>query len=414
MGLPKVSITLLNGQLGQVAPSVDGVAALIATGIATGSIALGESKKITSVEEAEALGLTAAYDTTNTANVGKCINDFYKEAGTGSVLWIAVVAKTNLMAAIVNEANTLLKKLIDDANVAGDKVRIAAVTRVPDGGYSPTYTGQIDTDVINSLPLANALANTLATGFRPIRIVLDGRDFQGTISTLQDLKATTYNRVAVCLFTDVASSDNAAVGLVLGRLAAIPVQRNIGRVKNDSIGKHQMIDGVFATSAPILGAYLTGQATLTETLSQANQDSVHDKGYIFARKYVAKSGYFFNDDPTATAATDDYNSIARGRVIDKALVITNQVYTDELLDDLKVDDQGRIDAGVVKDYQSKIKKEIDAQMTITDEISGCRVVIDPKQNVLSTSKVIVQLFIRPKFYSKEIAVTIGFENPAST
>lgn len=413
MGLPKVSITLLNGQLGQVAPSVDGVAALLATGIAGSGIALGESKKITSVADAEALGIDAAYDTTNTTNVHKCIVDFYKEAGTGSVLWIQIVAKTNLMAAMVTVTNTMLKKLIDDAAQAGDKVRIAAVTRVPDGAYVPTFTGQIDTDVVNALPLAQALANQCANEFRPLRIVLDGREFQGNTASLHDLKALTHNRVAVCLFTDVSGSDNAAVGLVLGRLAAIPVQRNIGRVKNDSIGTHEFVNGVFATTAPIQAAYLTGQATLVDALTPTQQDQVHDAGFIFARKYIAKSGYFFNDDPTATADTDDYNSIARGRVIDKALVITNEVYTDELLDDLRVDENGRIDAAVVKDYQGKIKKEIDAQMTLNDEISGCRVVIDPKQNVLSTNKVEVSLFIRPKFYSKEIAVTIGFENPAS-
>src|SRR5690606_31697842 len=98
---------------------------------------------------------------------------------------------------------------------------------------------------------------------------------------------------------------------------------------------------------------------------------------------------------------------------DKAIIITNEVYTDEILDDLDVDENGRIDAGVIKDYQSKIKKAIDAQMTTPGEISGVRVVIDPKQNALSTNKVVVQLFLTPKFYSKEIAVQLGFENPAN-
>jgi len=397
MGLPKVEITLLNNQLGQIEATEDGVAGLLMTGVTTGGYAtLGTTVLIKSLKEAEDLGFTSSYDTTNTTNVHKCIADFYKN-GDGPELYINVVAKTNLMAAICNTANNILKKLLNDA---GGRIRICAVTRVPDGGYTPTYTNQIDSDVINAIPLAQALANEFAEAFKPVRIILDARDFQGNTTLLGDLKTLyTANRVALALMTDVSASDNAAVGLVLGRLAAIPVQRNIGRVKDGDLG--------------IDNAYLTGASTTIDVLTDAQRDGIHDKGYIFARKYAAKSGYFFNDDPTAVAASDDYNSIARGRVIDKAIVITNQVYTEELLDDLDVDENGRIDPGVIKDYQSKIKKEIDAQMTIEDEISGCRVVIDPKQNVLSTNKVTVQLYIRPKFYSKEIAVELGFENPAN-
>lgn len=396
MGLPKVSITVLNNQLGQVGNTEDGVAGLLATGIAAAGIQLAEAKQIFSVADAEALGIDAAYDTTNTTNVHKSIKDFYTQAGSGKELWIMIVAKTTTMATMCDTANDMLKKLL---NAAGGRIRICGVTRVPDGAYTPVYADQLDPDVIAAAAKAHALANEFAAAFKPVRVILDGRDFQGNTGTLLDLKLSTYNRVAVALFTDVSGSDNAAVGLVLGRLAAIPVQRNIGRVKDGDLG--------------IAAAYLTGQTTLIETLAAASQDQVHDKGYVFVRKYAAKDGYFFNDDPTAVGSSDDFNSVARGRVIDKAIVITNQVYTEELLDDLDVDENGRIDAGVIKNYQSSIKRELDAQMTSEDEVSAVRVVIDPTQNVLSTNKVEIELYITPKFYSKEIAVKLGFENPAN-
>lgn len=396
MALPKVTIEVLNGQLGQVGNTDDGVAGLLGTGVAAAGIALGEAKQIFSVADAEALGIDAAYDVTNTTNVHKSIKDFYAQAGTGKELWIMIVAKSTTMATMCDTASDILKKLL---NAAQGAIRICGVTRVPDGAYVPVYADQLDPDVIAAAAKAHALANEFALAFKPVRIVLDGRDFQGNTGTLLDLKLSTYNRVAVALFTDVSGSDNAAVGLVLGRLAAIPVQRNIGRVKDGDLG--------------IQTAYLTGQATLIETLASAAQDQVHDKGYIFVRKYPAKNGYFFNDDPTAVANSDDFNSIARGRVIDKAIVITNQVYTEELLDDLDVDENGRIDAGVIKNYQSSIKRELDAQLTAEDEVSAVRVVIDPTQNVLSTNKVNIELYITPKFYSKEIAVKLGFENPAN-
>ncbi|MFD0997683.1 DUF2586 family protein [Ohtaekwangia kribbensis] len=399
MARPKVSITLLNNQLGQRDASEDGVAGLLMTGIATGSIALGETKLIKSLQEAVDLGLTASYDTTNTTNVYKTISDFYKE-GDGPELYINIVAKTTLMAAMVNTSNNILKKLLNDAE---GRIRICGVVRVPDGAYVATYTNQVDADVITAIPLAQALADEFAAAFKPVRIILDGRDFQGNTTSLGDLKTMSNNRVSVCLVTDVASSKNASVGLVLGRLAGLPVQRKISRVKDGQVGG----------TVGIAGAYLTNQSAKIDTLTTVAQDAVHDKGYISMMKYASKTGYFFTGDPTATSASDDYNSIARGRVIDKAITIVNEVYTEELEDDLDVDENGRIAAGVIKDYQSKIKKAIDAAMTTEDEISSCRVVIDPKQNVLSTNKLIVQLFIIPKFYSTEIAVTIGFENPAN-
>lgn len=393
MALPKVSITLLNNQLGQITPTADGVAGLLMTGVAAAGIAIGETKLITTVKGAEDLGLNAAYDTTNTTNVYKNIKDFFAQAGEGAELYIQIVAKTNLMAAMCDTANQMLKKLLNDAN---GRIRICAVTRVPDGAYVPTFTGQVDTDVINAFPKANVVAEEFAAAFKPVRVLLDGREFQGAPATLQDLRAYTYNRVAGVLFTDVSLSKNASVGLVLGRLAKIPVQRNIGRVKDGDLG--------------LTNAYLTNQAALIETLTGANQDLIHDKGWIAVRKFAGKNGYFFNNDFTAVAATDDYDRLGRGRVIDKAIVITYTTYINEILDDLDVDAEGRIDAGVIKDYQSKIKSALDLQMTIEDEISSCRVVVDPKQNVLSTNKVKVQLFIQPKFYSQEIAVELGFES----
>jgi hypothetical protein len=394
MALPGVSITLLNGQLGLRAASEDGVAGLLATGVAVGSIALGDSVHINSLKEAEDLGVTAAYDTTNTTNVHKCIADFYKE-GDGPDLWFSIVAKTNLMAGMVNVSNNILKKLLNDA---GGKIRICAVTRVPDVGYTPTYTNQIDADVINAIPLAQALASSFATGYKPVRILLDARDFQGTIASLGNLKSLyTANRVSLCLVTDVSGSKNAAVGLPLGRLAGIPVQRNIGRVK----------DGPIITG----DAFLTGQSTKIETIDETVLGGIHDKGYIIVRKFASKTGYFFNDDPTATAATDDYSSFARGRVIDKAIVITNRVYTDEILDDLDADDQGFIDPAVMKTYQATIDKALKAEMVTTGNATKSTSLIDPKQNVLALNKIKIDLRIRPKFYSKNIDVKLGFENP---
>ncbi len=392
-GLPNVKINNLNGQLGQQAPSEDGVAGIVMTGIATGGIALSQSKKLTSIADAVALGLDAAYDVTNTTNVYKTISDFYKN-GSGPVLWIMIVAKTTLMAAICDVANSLLLKLINDS---GRTIRIAGVTRVPDGGYAAAPVNQIDPDVLAAAVKAEALAVQFENEMAPLRIIIDCRDFQGTDASLATLKTNAYNHVRICMWTDVASSKNAAIGLELGRLAVIRVQRNMGRVKDGDLG--------------IANAYLTNQATTIDALTLVKQDAIYDKGYGTVRKFPNKSGWFIADDIMATADASDYNRFSRGRTIDKARILTYGIFVEEILDDIEIDENGYMEAGVVKGYQSNIKKELDAKMTSNGEISSARCVIDPKQNVLSTNKFVGSVFIIPKGMNKEIEISLGYENP---
>lgn len=397
MGLPKVEIQVQNGGLGLVDPREDGVAGLVMTGIAVvAKIALGESKKINSTAEAVALGLDAAYDTANTTNVYKSISDFYSEAGEGSDLWIMIVAKTTTMASMCDKASAIVKKLILDAEGA---IRVIGVTRVADGGYAAAPVDELDPDVVAAAAKLQELYVEQAAEYRPFRAVVDGRDFQGNITDLVDLKELAHNAVGVVIGTDVSASLNANVGKVLGRLALNPVQRNIGRVKDGDLG--------------VDASFLTGQAVGIETYTPAQLDTLHDKGFIFMRKFQGVDGYFFNDDPTATGNSDDFSSLARGRVIDKAILIAYETYVTEILDDLNVDENGYIAAGVVKSYQSNIQSRIDAEMTANDEISRADVTIDPKQNVLSTNQLVITLAITPKFYSKTIIVKLGFQNPAS-
>lgn len=397
MGLPKVDIQLQNGALGLTAGSADGVAALVMSGVAVaGKIALNEVKQIFSTQDAKDLGLDEAYDTANGTAVWKNIKDFYAEAGEGAELYIMLYVNTTTMATVCDTASDLLKKVL---NAGAGRIRIAAVMRIPDGMYAAAPVDQLDPDVIAAAGKAHALGVEFATAYKPVRTLIDGRDYQGTAGTLLDLKLSNYNRSAVVLGTDKAVTKTAAVGLVLGRLAGKQVQRNIGRVK----------DGALAIDA----SYLT-DGTAIEDLTNATLDIIHDKGFIFMRKYQGKNGYFFNDDPTATAATDDYSSIARGRVIDKALTIAYTTYVEEILDDLEVDpDTGFLNAAVAKSYQAKIEKAIEQEMLLDGEISGVNVVIDPEQNVVSTGKVAITLNIIPKTYGKTIEVKLGFENPAN-
>jgi hypothetical protein len=397
MALPDVDIELLNGQSGQVEGTDDGVAGYVLTSTAAPSgLALSTSKQLFSLAEAEAIGITAAYDTTNTTNVYKTLKDHFAKAGNGVEVWLIIVAKTNTYATICDKANNIAKKLLVDS---GRRVRLLGVSRVPDGAYVPTYTNGLDNDVIAGMDKLQELLVEQFGFINPVRAIIDGRDYQGNSGTLIDLKTKTNNRVGACLVTDVAASKNAAIGIAIGRAVAVPVQRKIARVKDGDLKVDNM--------------YLTNGTTKIDTLTDAELGVLHDKGWIIARKFVGKSGYFFNDDTMAVAGTDDYSNLCHGRVIDKAVLITYRTYVDEIQDDLDLDDDGYLAPGVVKSYQSKIESQLEANMvgstTQTNNVVRVRAIIDPKQNITATSRVNVELRVRRKGYSKDIAVKLGFE-----
>lgn len=398
-GLPNVSITLLNGQLGRVTPSEDKVAGLVLSGVDAAGIDIGESKQLFALTDAEDLGLTEAYDTTNETDVWKQIKEFYDRAGNGAELWVHLIAKTTTMTSACDVTNNIVKKLLNDAS---GRITMWGIARTPDDAYTPSYTGQLDGDVQTAVTKAHALCESFAGQFKPCRALIGARDFQGTAASLTNFRANATNRVGVVLFStsdsyNAAEYNNASVGFVLGQFMNRPVMRNIARVKDGDLG--------------INAAYFTNAATI-ETLETA-LDSIHDKGYIIARKFYGKNGYYFNDDPAACPLSDDYSSLARGRVIDKAIRIAYTTFVNEIQDDIDIDTDGYMSPAVVKDYQKKIEQAITLQMITTPaeaEISGVRCIMNPAQQVSVTDQVqIEKLAIRPKGYSKYIDVNLGFE-----
>jgi hypothetical protein len=389
--LPSVIITILNGGLGLVASTSDGVAGLILTGAPVlNKIALDEPKQIFTLAEAEALGLTAAYDTTNETDVHKQISEFYDAAGNGKELWIMIVDFDRTMADVCDVNNEYAVKLL---NAARGAIRILGVTHLSFGAF--TELNGLDPDVAAALVKAQVLANQFASVMAPVRVLIAGRGWNGNAADLADLTLNTKNRVAVVLAATDAIAKEPCVGLALGRLAANPVQRKISRVKDGSL--------------PILQGYFSDGKTVEEHASAI--ESINNKGYIILRNFVGKAGYFFASDPTATGTTDDYNSIARGRVIDKALILTYLTYINELDEEVLINTDGSLDAAYVKSLQGMIENAININMAADGEISAVDCYIDAAQNVLVTNKLAVSLKITPVGYSSVIEVELGFQNP---
>ena len=405
--LPYVKIDFANGAIGASEPMDDGVTGLVCTAAAVTQTVNGKTENvfalntpylITKLDELVSKGITSDSSDAN-ATLYKAVKEFYDEAPDGSKLWIMGVADTVTIADIVDKTKDNAKKLLVAAN---GTIRTLAVKIKDKSAYTPTVTTGIDGAVRTAITNAQSLAEwATATLFAPVMVLLEGRHYTGNAETLvsNPINTGNDNRVGVVIGDTVADSKGAAVGLLAGRIASIPVQRSIARVRTGSITATMMYIGSVAAE---LG----------------NPGTINDCGFICPRTFVGKAGYYWSDDKLAAEASDDYSLIPRRRVADKAYRITYSTLINEVAEEISVTDDGKISAPVVKAIQTAVESAIVNNMTSRGNLGndpsdpndmGVECSINPDQNIVATSRLDVQLRIKPHGYSKYIEVSLGFK-----
>ena len=395
--LPRVRINYLNGLLGTAPENQDGLLMLVVIGATavSSTFELGKPYRIQQPADLAALGVAA----TNNARLAELVDQFYGEAEEATPLYVLGLANTYTMTTACDHLDGPLTAIIQ-----GLKGILRGVIVAEETSASPTVTEGLDPDVFTALPKAQALAEYAASQFySPIFVVLEGRAYAGA-SSLKDLSTQVYNRVAVFIGdtktaldgTTVVSSKDAAVGVLAGRIASVPVQRNIGRVAS----------GPLSVESFYLGASLVDNV-------MADVEAIYAKGYITPRIFYSVDGYFFTDDRMACKATDDYAHLTARRTVDKAARIAYLTLLQKLLDEIEVNTDGTMQAPVLKSWQADVENAVNQEMTADGELSvvdgsGCKCFIDPNQNVLSTSKVVATLRVRPFGYARDIIVNLGF------
>lgn len=395
--LPRVKINYLNGLLGAAPESQDGLLMLAVIGATAVSdtFALGTPYKIVRPADLAGLGVTSA----SNARLVELVEQFYGEAGEGTPLYVLGLAGTYTMTTALSHLDGPLPAII-----AGLRGVIRGIVVAEQTSAAPTVTEGLDPDVFTALPKAQDLAEYAADHyFAPLFVILEGRAYAGAAS-LRDLSSSAYNRVGIFIGdvktaldgTTVVSSKDAAVGVIAGRIAASPVQRNIGRV----------------ASGPLVPAsFFLGASAVDDVMDDV--ETIYAKGYITPRIFFGLDGYYFNDDRLACKPDDDYAHLTARRTVDKAARIAYLTLVQKLLDEIEVNTDGTMQAPVLKSWQADVESAIDQQMSAAGELSvvsgsGCKCFIDPAQNVLATSKVEATLRVRPFGYAREITVDLGF------
>lgn len=385
--LPTIKIKYFNGLLGVVPESEDGllvIAFLGATPVAE-TFVEGQAYKIYGPSSLGALGITSE----NNARLVEIVRDFYAEASEGTPVYIVGYSSAVTMTAFCNKDTGKLVQLVE--SLKGD------VRGVVLAGTSETEAAEgLAADVLSAVPLAQASAEHCAESlYAPVFVVIEGRAFSNA-ADLPDMSKQKYNRVAVVVGDTKKDSKDAAVGLLAGRIASVPIQRNIGAVAS----------GALAVTAMYLGS----------SMVDSDMDSVraiYDKGYLVPRVHVGRPGYYYAGDMMCCDPTDDYAHLTARRTIDKAGRIAYDTLLDFLLSEIEVNEDGTMQQPVIKSWQAAVESALDAQMTSRGELSvvdgsGCKCIIEASQNVLATGRVDVTIKVRPFGYAREIEAKLGF------
>lgn len=229
------------------------------------------------------------------------------------------------------------------------------------------------------------------------------------ISTLADLNTLSANKAMTCIAQDGGGQGNflwkttgktiSILGAQLGAVALSKVSESIAWV-----AKFNMSNG---TELEVL-AFGNGKLFSDTSISDSLLSSLNDKRYVFLRKFVGTSGSYFNDDHCAIIATSDYAYMDDNRTIDKAIRGIYSSMLPSLNSPLKLNADGTLAETTVAYLEDQAGLNLE-QMIRDEELSAYACVINPAQNVLTTSKIIISVTLVKQGVARQIEVPIGFK-----
>lgn len=407
-----------DGALGAKGVSEDNIAGMVCGGVLplTGTyIALGTTVVLIQASDADALGFNAAYDATNKVLVRYHINEFFRICPQGT-LYLMVVAQTVTLAQMATNTNTHAQKLVIDS---GKKIKNIGLIRNPAVSYVPVLLDGLDADVLAAVPLAQALVTAFnAQNVFIDAVIIEGREFNGTIGLAKDLRTMASPNVGICILQDknVALLDtlyakHASVGTTLGSIALREVEEDLGSLQaknNPNKGTADMPIDAVASNSFLKIAVSSG--VLTSALSANDVQVLKNKGYIFADNYPEYPGVFFSGSPACTLITSDFAYLVNARVWNKAARKAVYKLTPKINSTVEIDDSGKIKATTIAAWETDVNNSRDGlgTLVVDGHCLKTKCYINPNQLVNVTPKVTVGLSVKPYGYAREIVGELSF------
>jgi hypothetical protein len=387
---------------------------LIGNGAAVdGKLALDTAYILRRIEDAEALGITAAYDLNNNMHVYRHISEFYRMGGSGRVLNLMLVADSIALKNMITPA----KKLIVSADgmisdLAFFVNSIAAITLI----------NGLPTAVNEAVPALQNLAGWAGQNDMPLHTIVEGYGITDTLSNLADLRdyeiivaqepvKISATKVSMVIAQDwnhaEAFTGNAKkfadVGTFLGVVASHAWNRNPGEVETKNI-----------QNVPVQSWMIGGLSNhqryrdIFESL-----ETLNDKGYIIPIKYQGLAGYWFNDGPTMTPIVIDVkgntnqHTIYFSHTIDQSTRALRLIYLPEIKKPVPLE-AGLLPVDMVE-YYNAIGDDVFKRMAAAGLISDGKTIVDPKSDLIGNKILDVQFTVVPTGTINELVGTINLK-----
>jgi Protein of unknown function (DUF2586) len=250
---------------------------------------------------------------------------------------------------------------------------------------------------------------TLVNAHREI-IALYGADLSGTsdLTTLANLSLLSASYCTAVISQDGAGFGSklyttygksiTTLGAALGAVSLSAVSESIAWPAKFNISNGTECDTI---------AFANGQLRSDSRTTDSLLSQLNSYRYLFLRKFVGVAGSYFNDNPTSIALTSDYAYINNTRTIQKATRGVYAALVPALNSPITLNADGTI-ADYSAAYFTNLAEAPLQQMISDGDLSDMSVAVNPAQNVLSTSKVVVLINLLPKGTARNIVVNIGF------
>lgn len=273
------------------------------------------------------------------------------------------------------------------------------------------YLGNTGSNIVNDINLIQTIqtqVDTLIALHQPMSTIVafDGYTVSD-LTTLVDLGAYDCRSVSVTIgqdgnnlgynLTEACGFSMTNLGAVLGAVSLSPVNESIAWVS-----KYNMTNG----TELLYPAFLN--TTQVDMVGQANLlDQLNNYRYLFLRTFVGIAGTFINDNHCAISEANDYAYINDNRVIDKAHRLLYAGVLPFLNGTIKLEADGTLSLSSCGYVQGLASSSLDA-MVRNNEISNFEILIDPAQNILATSTLVVTANIQPTGVARHITINLGF------
>ncbi|NDV93542.1 hypothetical protein D0T84_01245 [Dysgonomonas sp. 521] len=408
-------VTLQEGRIGANVAGDSREFGIICSGIAVQDKAqLNTTYKLLRPSDAEAIGITEEYDTTNKVRVYRHISEFYRRAGEGRALHLRLIAQSFKPADMVESAKILVVE-------ADGMISDLAFGYNPPAGYLETMADGFNSDVRAAIGPLQQFAVWTDENDMPLHTILEGRALADDASGAIDLRALKVGdatleaaKVTIVFGQDWVYADTlddlgkkyADVGTFLGVIASQAWNRNPGEVETQNL-----------TDAT-LGVWTIGGLSNHKKYSEVFEslESLNDKGYVFPIKYQGLTGYWWNDGhvcaPIIIDAQGNMNQhmIYYSHTMDEAKRNLRRVYLPEVKKPVQLE-SGKLPTGMVGYYNAIGDREFE-RLAGNELISEGKTYTDANSDLLIAKVLNIDFGVVPTGCINEILGTINLKNQA--